>query len=58
MSNVRRDGKDKMKRMEKGGDISQDEQHAWADDLQNMTDGNIKSIDATLAAKEKEVMQV
>ncbi len=56
--NVRRDGMDKLKRMEKGGDISQDEQHAWADDLQNMTDGNIKSIDATLAAKEKEVMQV
>lgn len=56
--NVRRDGMDTLKRMEKGGDISKDEQHAWADDLQKMTDGNIKSIDESLAAKEKEVMQV
>jgi ribosome recycling factor len=56
--NVRRDGMDNLKRMEKGGDISQDEQHAWADDLQKLTDGNIKTIDESLAAKEKEVMQV
>lgn len=56
--NVRRDGMDKLKRMEKDGDISKDEQHAWADDLQNLTNSNIKSIDDSLAAKEKEVMQV
>jgi len=56
--NVRRDGMDNLKRLEKDGEISQDEQHAWADDLQKMTDANIKSIDETLATKEKEIMQV
>ena len=56
--NVRRDGMDKLKRMEKAGEISQDEQRAWADDLQKLTDGNIKTIDESLGMKEKEIMQV
>ena len=56
--NVRRDGMDKLKRMEKAGEISQDEQRAWADDLQKLTDGNIKTIDESLDTKEKEIMQV
>jgi ribosome recycling factor len=56
--NVRRDGMDKLKRMERDSEISQDEQHAWGDDLQKLTDGCIKEIDEALAAKEKEIMQV
>jgi len=56
--NVRRDGMDKLKRQEKQGEISQDEQRAWGEDLQKMTDENIKTIDGTLESKEKEVMQV
>ncbi len=56
--NVRRDGMDKLKRMEKAGEISQDEQRAWADDLQKLTDGNVKTIDESLDTKEKEIMQV
>lgn len=56
--NVRRDGMDKLKKLEKDGDLSQDEQHAWGDDLQKMTDGCIKEMDEALAAKEKEIMQV
>ena len=56
--NVRRDGMDLLKRMEKGGDISQDEHKPWADEVQSMTDAHIKKIDEALAAKEKEIMQV
>ena len=56
--NVRRDGMDKLKRMEKANEISQDEQRAWGADMQELTDGSIKAIDETLAAKEKEIMQV
>ena len=56
--NVRRDGMDKLKRMEKASEISQDEQRAWGADMQELTDGSIKAIDETLAAKEKEIMQV
>ena len=56
--NVRRDAMEKLKRMEKGGDISQDEQHAWGDEFQEMTDGYIKRIDESLAQKESEIRQI
>jgi ribosome recycling factor len=56
--NVRRDGMDMLKRLEKNGDISQDEQKTWADEVQSMTDAHIRKIDEALAAKEKEIMQV
>ncbi len=56
--NVRRDGMDKLKRLEKDGDISQDEQRAYGDDVQAMTDGIIADIDSLLEEKEKEIMQV
>lgn len=56
--NVRRDAMDLLKRLERDGDLSQDEHRAWANDLQKLTDQNIKGIDEVLAAKEQEIMQV
>ncbi len=56
--NVRRDGMDKLKKMEKDGDISQDEQKAHSDDIQQLTDKFIGKVDEMLASKEKEIMQV
>lgn len=56
--NVRRDGMDLLKKLEKDGKISQDDQHAKGDELQKLTDANIKDIDAALHAKEQEIMQV
>lgn len=56
--NVRRDGMDMLKRMEKDGEISQDEQKHYADEIQKLTDNHIRMIDETLATKEKEIMQV
>lgn len=56
--NVRRDGMDTLKKMERDGELSQDEQRAWGDDLQKLTDESIKEMDEALAAKEKEIMQV
>ena len=56
--NVRRDGMEALKRLEKDGEISQDEHKAWADDLQKATDQHIKLIDEALKAKEQEIMQV
>jgi len=56
--NVRRDGMDKLKRLEKKGELSKDEQRAWGEDLQIMTDEFIKQMDNALAGKEKEIMQV
>lgn len=56
--NVRRDGMDKLKKMEKDGEISQDEQHAWGDEVQELTDGYVKRIDAALTQKEQEIRQI
>lgn len=56
--NVRRDGMDMLKRLEKDGEISQDEHKAYADEIQKLTDEHIKKIDDALGQKEKEIMQV
>ncbi len=58
MRNVRRDGMDKLKKLEKDGDIGQDEQKALADKVQSLTDELIKAADDALAQKEAEIMQV
>jgi len=55
---VRRDGMEMLKKAEKGGDISQDEQKTLSEKIQTMTDSHIKKVDELLAAKEKEIMQV
>ena len=56
--NVRRDGLDLLKRREKEGEISQDEQRKLQGDIQHLTDEHIKRIDEALAQKEKEILQV
>ena len=56
--NVRRDGMDTLKRMEREHELSQDEQHMWSDEIQEMTDRHIKSIDEALEQKDGEIMQV
>jgi ribosome recycling factor len=56
--NVRRDGMDKLKKLEKDGHMGQDEHKAWSEQVQQMTDKSIEKIDEALAAKETEIMQV
>ncbi len=56
--NVRRDGMDKLKRMERAGDLSQDEQHLWSEEVQELTDRFVKEIDDAVTTKESEIMQV
>src|SRR5579864_4692746 len=56
--NVRRDGIEALRRREKGGEISQDEQRKLEKEIQGLTDGHIKRIDETLAQKDKEILQV
>jgi ribosome recycling factor len=56
--NVRRDGMDFLKKLEKDGKISQDEHHGLGDQMQKLTDEHVKKVDDTLATKEKEILQV
>ncbi|MEM9225826.1 MAG: ribosome-recycling factor, partial [Pseudomonadota bacterium] len=56
--NVRRDGMDLLKKMEKDGEISEDELRGLSDDVQKLTDTYVKKVDEALKSKEAEIMQV
>ena len=56
--NVRRDGMDLLKKLQKDGKIGEDDQHTKGDELQKLTDAHIKDIDTALHSKEQEIMQV
>lgn len=56
--NVRRDGMELLKKLEKDGHISEDEHRDQADRVQKLTDGVIKEIDEALAHKDADIMQV
>ena len=55
---VRRDGIDALKRLLKEHAISEDDEKHHEQEVQKATDQAIKEIDVSLAAKEKEIMQV
>lgn len=54
--NIRREGMDSLKKMEKDGDISKDEHGRQGESVQKLTDEFIKKIDDALAVKEKEIL--
>ena len=56
--NVRRDGQETLRKLEKDKLISQDENRRAQDQLQKTTDGHTKKIDEVGTAKEAEIMQV
>ena len=56
--NVRRDANDDLKKAEKAGEISQDEQKKMETEIQKDTDAAIKRIDEAVKVKEVEIMQV
>ncbi|MBT1450734.1 ribosome recycling factor [Glaciecola sp. XM2] len=56
--NIRRDANSDIKELLKEKEISEDEAHAGEENIQTLTNEFIKIIDATLADKEKELMEV
>ena len=56
--NVRRDGVDSLRKMERDKAISQDESRRSQDALQKTTDAHVKTIDEVAAGKEAEIMEV
>ncbi|MCB1185507.1 ribosome recycling factor, partial [bacterium] len=46
------------KKLEKDGDIGQDESRSLADQVQKATDSAVSDIDGIVAVKEQEIMQV
>ena len=56
--NERRDATDKLKKLEKEGEITEDDLKKAQDNVQKMTDKYTKEIDTLLDAKEKDIMAV
>ena len=56
--NIRRDGMDEVKNMEKRSEISEDEKRDYEDVIQKSTDAMIARIDEHLKTKEQEIKQV
>ena len=56
--NVRRDGNDEIKKAMKDKKISEDEERGMLEQMQKITDDEIKKMEEMFKAKEKEVMQV
>ncbi len=56
--NIRRDGNDAIKKAMKDKKISEDEERGALEQMQKVTDDEIKKMEEMFKAKEKEVMQV
>lgn len=56
--NVRRDGMETLKQMEKDGDISEDDHRRMSDEVQKLTDAQIHIIDEMLTKKEADLKQI
>ena len=56
--NVRHDGMNKLKKLERAGGVSEDDAHIWSDEIQQITDDAIKKIVETHESKESEILQV
>jgi ribosome recycling factor len=55
---VRRDALEQLKKMEKDGQISEDDHTRMSGEVQKATDQLVTEVDQTLAVKEKEIMTV
>lgn len=56
--NIRRDGMDTLKRLEKDKEMSEDDHKRKSDEVQKLTDEYIKKIDTMLTDKEKDIMTI
>ncbi|MEK4385157.1 ribosome recycling factor [Solibacillus sp. FSL W7-1464] len=56
--NVRRDANDDLKKLEKNGEITEDELRGFNDDIQKLTDNSIVKIEELVKEKEKEILTV
>jgi len=56
--NIRKDGNDKVKKLEKDKEISEDDSKRGHDQVQKITDRNVTQIDAILADKEADILKV
>jgi ribosome recycling factor len=58
LRNIRRDGNEELKKLEKNSEISKDEHHNLSDDIQKLTDEFSNKIDSYIKQKEQEILTI
>jgi len=58
LRNVRREANDKLKKLEKEKELSEDLRHDYESEVQAVTDNHAKKIDEMVLYKEKEIMEI
>jgi ribosome recycling factor len=56
--NIRRDGNEELKKMQKASEISEDEAKRGMEEIQKLTDRYIEEVNSLLQDKEKEIMEI
>lgn len=56
--NIRRDANDELKKQQKAGDISEDDEKRGEDEIQKLTDSYVEKINEALEEKEKEILEI
>lgn len=56
--NIRRDGNEELKKMEKDNVIAKDEHHFLSEEIQKITDEYINKVDAQIKRKEQEILTI
>jgi ribosome recycling factor len=56
--NIRRDANDELKKMQKEGDLTEDDAKRGTEDIQKLTDLYIEQINEKLEKKEKEILEI
>jgi len=56
--NVRRDGMEGLKKLEKAGDLSEDDSRIWSTEIQDMTNQSVGKVTEMFETKEQEITQV
>ncbi len=55
---IRKEANDKIKKLEKAKEISEDESRRGHDEVQKITDAHVKEVDSVLATKEADILKV
>jgi ribosome recycling factor len=58
LRNVRRDGMDALKKMEKDQNLSKDEHHNQSEEIQKLTDDYISKVDSVIKSREEEILTI
>ncbi len=56
--NIRRDANDELKKAEKNGEISEDDEKRGVDQVQKLTDSYVEKINEAIEAKETEILEI